>query len=82
MGSRKLRRLIDDFASDTQVLSFDEAAALKYGTVAARLSKSGTPIGTMDTLLAAHALSVDLTFVTNNEKHFRRVRGLKTENWL
>ena len=39
------------------------------------------PIGTFDTLLAAHALSRGLTFVTNNSKHFQRVGGLQTENW-
>jgi tRNA(fMet)-specific endonuclease VapC len=46
------------------------------------LERNGTPIGPLDTLIAAHALSMNLPLVTNNQREFRRVPGLKVENWL
>ena len=57
-------------------------AAARFATVATSLARRGEPIGTFDTLMAAHALSLGLTFVTNNTQHFGRVVGLKTENWV
>lgn len=80
-GSRKLHLLIDAFVSSVEVVPCDEASAVAYGRVAAALDKKGTPIGVFDALIAAHALSLGLTLVTNNTKHFGRVAGLKTENW-
>jgi tRNA(fMet)-specific endonuclease VapC len=65
-----------------EVVSFDQPAAARFGTVAASLARRGEPIGTFDTLMAAHALSLGLTFVTNNTQHFERVVGLRTENWV
>ena len=64
------------------VVSFDQSAAGRFATVAATLARRGEPIGTFDTLVAAHALSLGLTFVTNNTRHFKRVVGLATENWV
>jgi tRNA(fMet)-specific endonuclease VapC len=81
-GSRRLHGIIDTFTATVGVLPLDRAAADGFGRVATALSKRGEPIGTFDTLIAAHALSVDLTLVTNNTKHFRRVAGLKTANWV
>jgi tRNA(fMet)-specific endonuclease VapC len=63
-------------------MSFDQSAAGRFAAVAAALARRGEPIGTFDTLIAAHALSLRLTFVTNNTQHFRRVPGLVTENWV
>ena len=60
---------------------FDKQAAVSYGDVRSRLEKSGEPIGSNDLLIAAHALSLGCPLVTNNEKAFRRVQGLKIENW-
>ena len=80
--SRKLHRLIDTFAGSVTVIPFDQPAADRFAPVAAALARRGEPIGTFDTLMAAHALSRGLTFVTNNSKHFQRVGGLKTENWF
>jgi len=80
--SRKLHRVISTFVEGIQVVPFDEAAAGRFGVVAAALARRGEPIGTLDTLIAAHALSLRLTFVTNNRKHFTRIPGLATENWL
>ncbi|MEO6212214.1 MAG: type II toxin-antitoxin system VapC family toxin [Vicinamibacterales bacterium] len=81
-GSRKLHGLIDTFVQSVAVMPFDEAAAGRFGPVASALARRGEPIGTFDTLMAAHALSLGLTFVTNNVKHFQRVPGLKTANWV
>ena len=80
--SRKLHPLIDAFIEAITVLPFDRAAADRFGTVAASLAGHGTPIGELDTLIAAHALAGRLTLVTNNTKHFERVAGLATENWI
>ncbi len=79
--SRKLHRLIGTFVEAIAVMSFDQSAAGRFGAVAAALARRGEPIGTLDTLIAAHALSLRLTFVTNNVRHFTRVPGLATENW-
>lgn len=79
--SRKLRNAIAAFAKDVYVAPFDDTAAERFGVVAAALAGRGKPIGTFDTLLAAHALSLGVTVVTNNTKHFRQVPGLKVENW-
>ncbi len=80
--SQKLHNLITTFAEAIAVVPFDQPAADRFAAVAASLARRGVPIGTFDTLIAAHALSLGLIFVTNNAKHFRRVAGLKTENWL
>ncbi|MDP2627990.1 MAG: hypothetical protein Q8Q58_13955 [Candidatus Rokubacteria bacterium] len=53
-----------------------------FAAVATSLARRGQPIGTFDTLMAAHALSLSVTSITNNAKHFGRVVGLKTENWV
>ena len=64
------------------ILDFDQSAAAVYGLVRAALESRGTPIGPMDLLLAAHAMSKKLVLVTNNEREFRRVGGLQIENWI
>ena len=80
--SRKLHRLISTFVESVEVLAFDQRAADRFATVAVSLARRGEPIGTFDTLMAAHALSLGLTFVTNNTEHFGRLVGLTTENWV
>ena len=80
-ASRKLHSLIDTFILSVTVRPFDQAAADRFGPAASALARRGEPIGTFDTLIAAHALSSNLTLVTNNTKHFRRVAGLKTATW-
>ncbi len=80
-GSRKLHRLIDAFADGVDTVPYGAGAAVAYGRLAAALDKKGSPIGVFDALIAAHALSLDLTLVTNNTKHFSRVAGLTIENW-
>ena len=69
------------FTLSLEILAYDRQAASVYGQLRAQLEKKGMPIGPMDLLIAAHALSVQKTVVTNNEKEFKRVPGLKVENW-
>lgn len=63
------------------VLPLDRAVADEYGVIRAQLEISGTPIGNNDLWIAAHAKALGLTLVTNNEKEFKRIKGLKVENW-
>jgi tRNA(fMet)-specific endonuclease VapC len=79
--SAKLHELIDAFTANIVVIPFDEAAALEFGRIGADLAGRGTPIGEFDVLIAAHAVSSKAVLVTNNERHFARVRGLHVENW-
>jgi tRNA(fMet)-specific endonuclease VapC len=79
--SKRLHGLIQAFTSDVLVAAFDAPAADRYGDLASALAQKGTPIGAYDTLIAAHALAMGLTLVTNNTRHFERVSGLKTQNW-
>jgi tRNA(fMet)-specific endonuclease VapC len=79
--SRKIHRAIETFLTGMLVSPFDEVAATRFGVVAAELVRQGTLIGQMDTLIAAHALSIGATLVTNNQKHFSKVHDLKIENW-
>lgn len=69
------------FLAPLVIVNFDAAAATAYGNVRALLERNGTPIGSLDTLIAAHALSLDVTLVTNNEREFSRVPRLKLANW-
>jgi len=64
-----------------EICSFDQQAAVAYGDVRSSLEKRGEVIGPHDLLIAAHALSLDRTLVTNNEREFKRVEGLKVANW-
>ena len=80
-ASRRLHGLIDRFVASVQVLAFDADAAKQFGAIAAKLRATGTPIGQLDTLIAAHAISTHSTLVTNNTRHFQRIAGLRTETW-
>lgn len=76
------QRVLRQFLLPLTVVHFDENAASAYGIVRAQLEKQGTPIGSLDTLIAAHALSLDLTLVTNNVSELERVPDLEVENWV
>jgi tRNA(fMet)-specific endonuclease VapC len=80
--SRKLEHAVGAFLSDIAVVAFDDVCAVTFGRIAAKLAEAGARIGEADTLIAAHALTLGLTLVTNNERHFRRVAGLKIATWL
>lgn len=75
------RSALEQFLAPLVIVDFDVAAAAVYGTIRALLERRGTPIGSLDTLIAAHALSLDTTLVTNNEREFGRVPRLKLANW-
>jgi tRNA(fMet)-specific endonuclease VapC len=79
--SSKVRESIDDFARKLEIVPFNESCARYYGAIASDLEQRGIPIGEFDVLIAAHAVAVDATLVTNNVKHFARVPGLRVENW-
>lgn len=74
--------LLAQFCAPLAILPFDNIAAETYGRARAELERAGMSIGPLDTLIAAHALSLCLTLVTNNEREIRRVAGLPVENWL
>jgi tRNA(fMet)-specific endonuclease VapC len=80
--SVKLHRLIDTFTDTISVAPFDEACAATFGKLASKLVAKGRPIGNYDSLIAAHAIALGVILVTNNEKHFDQVDGLKIENWV
>jgi tRNA(fMet)-specific endonuclease VapC len=80
--SAKLDRAIAVFVGNVAVMPFDAECALTFGRIAADLAEKGAPIGEFDVLIAAHAMTLDVTLVTANVKHFKRVRGLSTANWL
>ena len=65
-----------------EICSWDKQAADQYSDLQTDLLNNGTPIGANDTLIAAHALSVQATLVTNNTKHFSKVPDIKLENWV
>ncbi len=87
-GAKKSQRVkdnirkLEELAELLIVQPFDIKAAAAYGDVRSGLEKRGKVIGSNDMLIAAHALSLGWVLVTNNEKEFKRVKGLKIENWV
>jgi len=81
-GSKRNREALDLFLAPLAILPFDETALWCYGDLRSCLERQGTPIGALDTLIAAHALSLKATLVTNNIKEFERVPGLQLDNWV
>lgn len=73
---------LTQFVAPLEILPFGGEAAHHYGGLRAHLEKQGTPIGSLDMLIAAHALSLASILITNNEKEFNRVPNLKIENWM
>ena len=69
------------FVAPIEISAYDDVAAQHYGKIRARLERQGTPIGSFDMLIAAHALSINSVLITNNESEFKRVSNLKIENW-
>lgn len=79
---RRNREALGQFVSPLELAPFDPPATVAYGTIRAALEKRGLRIGAMDMLIAAHAVSLHATLVTNNEQEFERVPGLRLENWV
>lgn len=78
----KNAKALDEFIIPLELLSFDEGATLAYGEIRATLERLGAPIGSMDLLIAAHAVSLGVTLVTNNIREFIHVPGLKVIDWV
>ena len=74
-------RQVEDLATAIPVLSLPDSAAETYGAIRAQLERKGHMIGNNDLWIAAHVRAAGLTLVTNNEREFRRVTGLRIENW-
>ncbi len=77
----KNRLALTMLLSNISILDFGQKASEEYGKVRAELERKGTPIGPMDTLIAAHARSEGLILVTNNTREFIRVENLSLEDW-
>lgn len=69
------------FLAPLEMVDFDFKAAGHYGVIRAYLEKMGTPIGAYDLMIAAHAQSLGLVLITNNEREFQRIPDLMVENW-
>nr|WP_315226669.1 type II toxin-antitoxin system VapC family toxin [uncultured Albidiferax sp.] len=78
----KRRRGIDLLLGQLSALPWTAAAADRYGDIQSQFKKQGTPIGELDTQIAAHALAENLVLVTHNTRHFERVPGLTMEDWV
>ena len=81
-SSRFTQQDIDFFITHLNLTVFAWGATQYYATLRADLERKGLPIGNMDMLIAAHALRLDAILVTNNQRHFSRISGLKLENWV
>jgi tRNA(fMet)-specific endonuclease VapC len=78
----KNAKALEEFIIPLEVVAFDEEAAHAYGDIRATLEKAGTPIGSMDMLIAAHAVSLGIPLVTNNSREFVRIPKLTIIDWM
>jgi len=81
-AKKKNRAIVENFVSTFEIVPFDEKSCEIYAKIRASLEKSGVPIGPMDLLIASISLSNNSILVTNNTKEFKRIKGLKLENWV
>ena len=81
-SSSRTMRLLENFLRPLTVVDFTSDDARAYASVRAKLEQAGTPIGPLDTLIAAQAVARKLTLVSNNEREFKRIAGLRIQNWL
>jgi len=79
---KRALQLLEEFKTFVPVLPMPENAGKTYGSIRAKLESKGWPIGNNDMWIAAHAIAATLTIVTNNEREFQRVPGLKVQNWV
>jgi len=77
----KTLRLLENFLRPLEIVDFTSDDAVAYASVRAKLERAGTPIRPLDTLIAAQAIARRLVLVSNNEREFSRVTGLRVENW-
>jgi tRNA(fMet)-specific endonuclease VapC len=79
--SPRLGAIVEAFVRGISVCPFNDAAAHQFGKVTTEIG-AGAPLGALDSLIAAHALSMGTILVTNNRRHFEQIAGLRLENWL
>jgi len=79
--AREAYDALEEFLMALEIASFDDAAAMRYGSVRASLEQRGRPIGPLDTLIGSHAYLLDVILVTHNTKEFSRIDGLRLEDW-
>ncbi len=80
--SARNRQALEMFLAPLIILPFDTAAVWVYGDMRADLERRGTRIGSLDTMIAAHALSQQALLITNNTREFSKVPGLQLDNWV
>jgi tRNA(fMet)-specific endonuclease VapC len=78
----KNSKALDEFIIPLEIIPFDEEAAHVYGDIRAFLEKAGTPVGAMDMLIAAHAVSLSIPLITNNTREFLRIPALNVIDWV
>ena len=78
----KNQAALDEFVLPLEIAYLDREAARVYGRLRATLEKKGTPIGSMDMMIGAHALCLGVTLATNNTREFSRIKGLTVVDWL
>lgn len=76
------KEALQKFMLPLEIFDFNEEASIHYGKIRTYLEKKGIPIGSMDLMIAAHALALNITLVTNNTREFSRVPNLTVENWF
>ncbi len=81
-ASPRLTAQVEAVLGAIETLAFDSPADEIYGSIRTQLELAGTPIGGNDLIIAAQAVALDLVLVTDNEKEFSRIEGLRVENWL
>ncbi len=81
-GSQRLAAQLEAILAALEVIPLEAPADATYGATRVALEAAGTPIGANDLLIAAQTLALDMVLVTNNEREFGRVHGLRVENWL
>jgi len=75
-------KIVESFLIPFDIIGFDEKCAVEYGKIKSILKREGNVIGELDMQIASVALANGLVLVTNNEKEFKRIKGLKVENWV
>lgn len=80
--SERNHRALQMFMAPLEIMPFDASVVWQYAQIRADLEQQGQPIGALDTMIAAHALSIGAILVTNNAKEFSRVKNLSVENWV
>ena len=78
----KNQAALDEFVVPLEIANFNRETARVYGRARATLEKKGTPIGSLDMMIGAHALSLGVTLATNNTREFCRIKGLSVVDWL